>query len=124
MNDHFAHLFYTDMFELDASLHTRLWQIIPPSRHAPNVGFVIATRGDLICFRLVNGLIMHVHYREIARHDPPTIMFSIAAVRRHLLHQGLFSIHQHIVSANILNMDEFFRRLDYLQFILSITKDT
>ena len=47
-----------------------------------------------------------------------------SAARRHLLDQALFSIHQHIVSANIFEMDEFFRRLDYLQFILRITAET
>ena len=67
---------------------------------------------------------MHVHYREIAQHNPPTIMPSIVAARRHLLDQALFSIHQHIVSDNIFDMDEFFRWLDYLQFILRITAET
>ena len=33
-------------------------------------------------------------------------------------------INQHIVSPNIFDMDEFFRRLDYLQFILYITTET
>ena len=112
------------MFQLDAFLTTRLWRIVPPSHHAPNFGFVVATRGDMVRFRLVNGRIVHVHYREVARLTPSTILPGIIDARRHLLDQALFSIHQYIVSANIFDMDEFFPRLDYLQFILRITADT
>ena len=112
------------MFEFDAFLHTRLWRIVPPSRHAPNFGFVVATRGNLVRFRLVNGRIVHVHYREVARLTSSTILPGVIEARRHLLDQALFSIHQHIVSPNIFDMDEFFRRLDHLQFILRITAET
>ena len=112
------------MFELDAFLTTRLWRIVPPSRHAPNFGFVVATRGDIVQFRLVNGRIVYVHYREVARLNPSIILPGIRYAREHLLNLALFSIHEHIVSPNIFDMDEFFRRLDHLQFILRITAET
>ena len=63
-------------------------------------------------------------YREVARLNPSIILPGIRYAREHLLNLALFSIHEHIVSPNIFDMDEFFRRLDHLQFILRITAET